>query len=127
MKRTLQALLVASFVLIAAQKAWAFDKALVDQFSGQVSQLICSDGGAWLKCFRMQPSACKNVADSMVAPCAEQILLPIKEQLAYDDGVQTAQRLMGCFNERFEQSYGSQRLATDECSKPPKHLRSEAQ
>ena len=127
MERALKTLLLTSFVFFAAPKAWGFDKALVDQFSGQVSQLICSDGGVWLKCYRMEPSACKKVAGSIVGPCAEQILLPIKDQLPYDEGVKAAQRLMGCFNERFEQSYGSLRLATEECRKAPKHLRSEAQ
>jgi hypothetical protein len=107
----------------ATTPSFAFDKAIVEQFSSQVSDLVCSDGGKWLTCYSEAPSQCKTIANSLVGPCADDIFLPMKEQLSYQQGVEAAQRLMGCFNERFEQSYGSQKRSTPECSEPPQHLR----
>lgn len=116
-------LLLLAAILSTTCDTFAFDKALVEQFSGQVSDLVCSDGGKWLTCYGEEPSRCKAIATSLVGPCADDIFIPIKEQLSYQQGVQAAQRLMGCFNERFEQSYGSKKLSTPECSEPPQHLR----
>jgi hypothetical protein len=106
-----------------ATQSFAFDKALVEQFSDQLSDHVCSDGGQWLTCYGETPSNCKTIAHSLVDPCANEIFLPIGEQLSYEQGVQAANRLMGCFNERFEQSYGSKKLSTPECQEPAKHLR----
>ena len=123
MNRVHQALLLLVATVSIASHASAFDKAVVEQFSSQVSDLVCSDGGEWLTCYGEEATNCKTIADSLVSPCANEIFLPLKVQLSYDQGVQAANRLMGCFNERFEQSYGSKKLSTPECAEPAKHLR----
>jgi hypothetical protein len=123
MKRAIKLSLLVAGSMAATSFAHAFDKEIVNQFSAQVSDLVCSDGGAWLSCYRVEPSTCKTVAAALVEPCANDIFLPIKEPLSYEAGVQAAQRLMGCFNEQFEQSYGANRVSTPDCSQPPKHLR----
>ncbi|MEN9844927.1 MAG: hypothetical protein RIS36_74 [Pseudomonadota bacterium] len=123
MKRSPKIVLLLVSIVSISSTAFAFDEAIVAQFSRQVSDLVCSDGGAWVACYGEDPSNCKSIADSLIGPCATQVFLPIKEQLSYDQGVQAAQRLMGCFNERFEQSYGSRKLSTPECKEPAKHLR----
>jgi hypothetical protein len=123
MKRAHTTLLFLAALMGVTNHAFAFDKAIVEQFSSQVSDLVCSDGGEWLTCYGEQAESCKTIADSLVSPCANEIFIPIKEQLSYDQGVQAANRLMGCFNERFEQSYGAKKLSTPECAEPAKHLR----
>jgi hypothetical protein len=123
MKRPRNIVVLLSAVVSVSSQALAFDKTIVEQFSGQVSDLVCSDGGAWVACYGEAPSNCKTIADSLVGPCANEIFLPIKDQLSYGQGMQAAQRLMGCFNERFEQWYGSKKLSTPECQEPAKHLR----
>lgn len=115
-------LLCGAFICLAPRCAWSFDEALVNGFSGKVSEMICSDGGAWLGCYRMEASECPQVADAIVKPCADEILLSIGHTLSFQEGVQTATRLLGCFNARFEASYGAQRLSTEECKQPPAHL-----
>ena len=123
MKRVQKIVLLVATMVSVSGHAFAFDKSIVEQFSSQVSDLVCSDGGAWIACYGEEPSKCKTIADSLVGPCANEIFLPIKDQLSYNEGMQAAQRLMGCFNERFEQSYGSKKLSTPECQEPAKHLR----
>lgn len=123
MKRTHTTLLLLVTMLSVVNHASAFDKAIVEQFSSQVSDLVCSDGGKWLTCYGERADNCKTIADSLVSPCANEIFIPMKEQLSYNQGVQAANRLMGCFNERFEQSYGAKKLSTPECAEPAKHLR----
>ena len=123
MKRLGKVVLLVATVVSVSNQAFAFDKAIVAQFSSQVSDHVCSDGGAWVACYGEEPSNCKAIAESLVGPCADEIFLPIQDQLSYDQGMQAAQRLMGCFNERFEQSYSSKKLSTPECQEPAKHLR----
>ncbi len=123
MERVHKIALLLSAVMSISGQAFAFDKAIIEQFSSQVSDHVCSDGGAWIACYGENPSNCKTIAQSLVGPCASDIFLPVKDQLSYAQGVQAAQRLMGCFNERFEQSYGSKKLSTPECKEPAKHLR----
>jgi hypothetical protein len=123
MKRTKRALLLLATVIGTTSHTFAFDRELVDRFGAQVTEVVCSDGGAWLSCYRVEPSTCTSVVTALVQPCANEIYIPVKEPLSYEEGVKAAQRLMGCFNERFDQSYGSQKLSTPECSQPPKHLR----
>lgn len=107
---------------LVTRSAWGFEKGLLDSFSQKVSAMVCSDEGKWLSCYQMEPSECSNVADSFVQPCTQEILGSVSSMLSYQEGRNTAKRLLECFNERFEESYAAQRLSTEECKQPPAHL-----
>lgn len=79
---------------------------------------ICSDGGAWLKCYSLEPSRCQEVTAGFVEPCVKSLMAtPVAEPAA--KGVV---RLLVCFNQRFMAKYGYGEVKTPECKDAMKHL-----
>ena len=79
---------------------------------------ICSDGGAWLKCYSLEPSRCQAVTAGFVEPCVQKVMQsPSDDQTA--DGVA---KLLICFNRQFMAKYGIGEVKTPECADPMKHL-----
>ena len=115
-------LLLGVLLGLAPSNTWGFEKGLLDTFNQKVSAMVCSDQGKWLSCYQMEASECSKVADSFVQSCTQEILGSITSMLSFQEGMTTATQLLECFNERFEGSYGAQRLPTEECSQPPAHL-----
>ena len=129
MSQTLKAfcvsILAAVTSLVGFSTAHALDQATMKQFSDQVTNLVCSDQGEWLRCYKVNPVFCTKVTEGFVQPCIQEILAPVEKQLSQEEGTKVALRLLGCFNKRFMDSYGSQKLSTPECANPPKHLQAQ--
>lgn len=122
MRTSATILLGVILVALAPLHAWGFEKALLDTFNQRVSAMVCADQGEWLSCYSLEPSECSKVADSFVEPCTQAILGSVSSMLSFQEGMTTATRLLECFNVRFEDAYGAQRVSTPECSQPPAHL-----
>lgn len=112
--------------ILSSRAAQALDAQIETALTSQIQQLVCSDGGEWLRCYRLEPKSCATVTEAFVRPCVASVLGPVKSQMSYDEGVTASKKLVECFNERFLSSYGSQKLSTPQCSQPPKHLQGEA-
>lgn len=82
---------------------------------------ICSDGGAWLRCYSLAPSRCKEITTGFVEPCVSGAMMtPVAEPAA-----QSVVRLLICFNQRFMAKYGFGEVKSPECKDPMKHLSKE--
>ena len=90
-----------------------------DQASIQkVVNEICSDGGAWRKCYSLEPSKCKPITTGVVEPCVEKVM-----KVKVDEpGEKTAARLLICFNKEFMAKYSAGEVKTPECRDPMQHL-----
>jgi hypothetical protein len=79
---------------------------------------ICSDDGAWLRCYSLEPSRCQEITAGFVEPCVERVMAtPVAEP-----ATRTVTRLLVCFNQRFMAKYGHGEVKTPECKDPMKHL-----
>jgi hypothetical protein len=79
---------------------------------------ICSDNGAWLRCYSLEPSRCQEITAGFVEPCVERVMAtPVAEPATH-----TVRRLLVCFNQRFMAKYGYGEVKTPECKDPMKHL-----
>jgi len=107
---------------IGARVAECADQQKRALFSEKVVGHICSDGGAWLRCYSIRPETCSSVAKSVVRPCVDSILESVESVQNEEEGRAVTNRLMDCFNERFLQYYGAGKLSTPECKDPPPHL-----
>jgi hypothetical protein len=90
------------------------DKAAV----AKVVNEICSDGGAWLKCYSLEPSDCVEITISFVEPCIKTVFANSSK----DPAVHPITTLLGCFNREFMRKYGHGEVKTPECATPMKHL-----
>lgn len=110
-------MLLALFGVIAVQGATAQQPATQTAVKKIVDE-ICSDGGAWLKCYSLDPSRCEEVTAAFVEPCVGSLMAtPVAEPAA-----QSVVRLLVCFNKRFMAKYGYFEVKTPECKDPMKHL-----
>jgi hypothetical protein len=111
-------------MLALASPAYAFDPSILGFFTNKVVDQVCSDGGAWLKCYRIDPAACHKLAHSLVDPCADEVFGSVREQLPFEKAPEFAQKFQDCFNKSFEKNYGERQSKAPECVNPPKHLQS---
>lgn len=109
--------------LLFTGNACALDDLIEQALVTQVTHYTCSDGGEWLRCYRQDPKECKSIANNFIAPCVAAIARPAKSPMSEEDGTALATKLSTCFNQRFLGSYGSYKLTSPECAKPPSHLR----
>jgi hypothetical protein len=79
---------------------------------------ICADGGAWLKCYSLDPSSCEEVTAAFVEPCVKTIFANASKS----PGAHPVGQLLGCFNQEFMRKYGYGEVKTPECAHPLKHL-----
>ena len=113
---------VAFLASAAVSTCHAADEDQRATFANQITQHICSDGGQWLKCYTIRPETCVSVTKSFVQPCVDSVLANVTQIKDEKEGIAISQKLMGCFNERFMAFYGSGKMNTPECAKPPEHL-----
>lgn len=79
---------------------------------------ICSDGGAWLKCYSLGPSRCHAITSAFVEPCVHKVMgADVDAQ-----GVNAVAHLLMCFNKEFMAKYAAGEVKTPECKDPMKHL-----
>lgn len=105
------------FAVVTVQEALA-QQAPTQPAVQKIVDEICSDGGAWLKCYSLEPSRCQEVTAGFVGPCVKSLMAtPVAEPAA--NGVV---RLLVCFNQRFMAKYGYGEVKTPECRDPMKHL-----
>jgi hypothetical protein len=108
---------LALFVVVTVQAAFA-QQAPTQPAVQKIVDEICSDGGAWLTCYSLEPSRCQEVTVGFVEPCVKSLMAtPVAEPAA--KGVV---RLLACFNQRFMAKYGQGEVKTPECKDPMKHL-----
>ena len=79
---------------------------------------ICSDRGAWLKCYSLDPSDCVAITAAFVEPCVKTVFANSSK----DPSVHPLATLLGCFNKEFMRKYGHGEVKTPECATPLKHL-----
>ena len=79
---------------------------------------ICSDGGAWLKCYSLEPSRCQVITSGFVEPCVQKVMGGSGD----GQGVDAVARLLMCFNKEFMAKYAFGEVKTPECRDPMKHL-----
>lgn len=84
---------------------------------------ICSDGGAWLKCYSVEPSKCHEVASGFVKPCVDRVFTERNRAAQQPLVIDSLKELLGCFDRVFMARYGAGKLNTPECNKQPEHLR----
>jgi hypothetical protein len=121
--KTLLALTALVVAPIWARTAHAIDYQTRARFSAEVSKLICSDGGAWFeKCYGIKASTCMDTAAGFVNPCVESRLGQIQQPLDEAAGMETAKKLVACFNETFVTFYASTKSSDPSCNTPPSHL-----
>ena len=90
------------------------DNAAVHKVVGE----ICSDGGAWLKCYSLEPSDCTEITTAFVDPCVKTVFANTSK----DPAVHPVATLLGCFNKEFMRKYGHGEVKSPECATPLKHL-----
>jgi hypothetical protein len=123
--RTTLAAVVIALVAGNARPSFALPDTVIKDFGNQLSAKICSDGGAWLSCYRLDPSRCKGVIGEFVSSCAAQSLGQVVGVMSYQEALAKARHIDACVNEKFLGAYGFQRERSAECAKPPPHLRGE--
>ena len=84
---------------------------------------ICSDGGAWLRCYSLDPAKCRSITTGFVDPCVRRVIAKPSQ----DSNLHPLAQMLGCFNEEFMSKYGAGELKTPECVNPMKHLMGPAQ
>lgn len=84
---------------------------------------ICSDGGAWLRCYSLDPAKCRSITTGFVDPCVRRVVAKPSQ----DSNLHPLAQMLGCFNEEFMSKYGAGELKTPECVNPMKHLMGPAQ
>lgn len=117
---------VTVFLGTMTSASWALPNSVVKQFSDRLSAKICEDGGAWLTCYRLDPTRCNAVIGELVAPCTAQSLAQVTGTMEYNEALAKARQIDGCVNEKFLAAYGFQKERSPECAQPPPHLRGES-
>jgi hypothetical protein len=79
---------------------------------------ICSDGGAWLRCYSLDPAKCRSITAGFVDPCVRRVIAKPSQ----DPNLHPLAQMLGCFNEEFMSRYGAGEVKTPECANPMKHL-----
>jgi hypothetical protein len=124
---TFHSLVIASTVALTAflpMKVHALDQGMIDFFTTKVIEHTCSDRGAWLRCYQLNPSACSSAMEAAIRPCATQVLEPLPTVTNNEkEAMNTALAFQKCFNTRFEKIFARKRLDTSECREGPAHLK----
>jgi len=79
---------------------------------------ICSDGGAWLQCYSLDPAKCRSITTGFVDPCVRRVIAKPSQ----DPNLHPLAQMLGCFNQEFMSKYGAGEVKTPECANPMKHL-----
>lgn len=79
---------------------------------------ICSDGGAWLRCYSLDPGKCRSITTGFVDPCVRRVIAKPSQ----DPNLHPLAQMLGCFNEEFMAKYAAGEVKTPECANPMKHL-----
>lgn len=79
---------------------------------------ICSDGGAWLRCYSLDPAKCRAITTGFVDPCVRRVIANPSQ----DPNLHPLAQMLGCFNEEFMAKYEAGEVKTPECANPMKHL-----
>ncbi len=87
----------------------------VEEMARQASSQICSDGGAWLKCYRLPPSSCQSVALEFVTPCLSRYLAAADDLRDPAQAQATATQVIRCFEHQFFIAHDSTRTGQPEC------------
>ena len=115
-------LVLSAFLVIGAVLALpALSRAQTGPDTASIQKVvdeICSDGGAWLKCYSLQPSKCQATTTGFVEPCVRKVM----GSQVDEHGMKVVERLLMCFNKEFMARYGSGEVKTPECRNPMKHL-----
>jgi hypothetical protein len=83
---------------------------------------ICSDGGAWLRCYSLEPHKCQEITAGYVKPCIHKTLGNGEIDQGNLTAVAMLQNLLQCLNHDFMAKYGLGKKNTVECIEPPQHL-----
>ena len=100
---------------IGARVAECADQQKRALFSEKVVGHICSDGGAWLKCYRLPPSSCQSVALEFVTPCLSRYLAAADDLRDPAQAQATATQVIRCFEHQFFIAHDSTRTGQPEC------------
>ena len=103
-----------AFVAQAQQAPTSVDSASIQK----VVDEICSDGGAWLRCYSLDPSKCRSITTGFVDPCVRRVAAKPSQ----DPNLHPLTQMLGCFNQEFMSKYGAGEVETPECANPMKHL-----
>lgn len=79
---------------------------------------ICSDGGAWLQCYSLDPAKCRSITTGFVDPCVRRVIAKPSQ----DPNLHPLAQMLGCFNQEFMSKYGAGEVKTPKCANPMKHL-----
>lgn len=89
----------------------------------EMIKYVCQDKGQWLTCFDFKPENCAQIATPFIKGCIEKTVKDAPKQINKQQGGELGGKVGGCFLDDFIAKNGQLLKKTEECAKPPKHLR----
>jgi hypothetical protein len=110
-------LLVTLFVAFSnAGTAHGVDADMAGRYKGSVVDAICKDGGAWMKCYKLDPLQCSKLSGAFVDACFDKLVAQRTNPVANEAEVQVvSDNILSCIRSSFKARYGEKR-DTQECA-----------
>jgi hypothetical protein len=100
-----------------ASVAYAIDAQAIATFKRQAGQKMCADGGAWLRCFSVDPLQCETITAKLLDDCvSKEALLQPGASVDSSQAGEISESLFSCVRSNFLTAYGKKKLESDECS-----------
>jgi hypothetical protein len=103
-------------ILSGTSLAYAVDEAALLSYKQSFAKEMCKEGGAWLRCFQLDPANCNAVVGSVVERCTRVI---VEKQHTAPKGQgeveAVSNKIVECVEKNFRERYDAFKLNTPEC------------
>lgn len=97
------------------RKAYAIDSEIAKSYKNGLVNTICSDSGAWLKCYRVESSNCQKISESLVDACFDQLVVKRIDPVTNEVEVRAvSDKILSCIRRSFKNQYGD-KIGGPEC------------
>lgn len=115
-KRSLFALVAPLVVGLTPSTVFCVDADMATRYKSGIIDAICQDGGAWMKCYRLDPLQCQKVSAGFVDACFNKLVVQRTSPVADEAEVRiVSDSILSCIRSSFKARHGEKR-DIPECS-----------
>ncbi len=115
-KSSLFALVAPLVVGLIPSAAFCIDPDMAAHYKSGIIDSICQDGGAWMKCYKLDPLQCQKVSASFVDACFNKLVVQRTSPVADEAEVRVvSDSILSCIRSSFKARHGEKRDIPD-CS-----------
>lgn len=109
-KRSISLVVTLMAVLSSVSAAYCVDQDMAERYKGSIIDAICKDGGAWMKCYRLDPLNCSKVNGEILNGCFDKLVARRAAPVASEAEVSVvSDNILSCIRTSFKARYGDKK------------------